>query len=205
MIKPAAAAALLGVPVREVRDVANSPAGDVITTTDGVAYLIADTPDAEGKTGLMLLAAPSAASLVAGDPEQGTTTAWNGFPVFVSDALDVEVVDEPGPSDVADDGLDALTLDELTALAADLDVKASGRSNQAKHESLVAGIRAKRAEAAQADPAAAALAVLVVELDELTDDELLERAGELGVDIVSDRDEMVAAVARAVIAADGGV
>lgn len=202
MMKTAAAAALLGIPVREVTSVASSPAGDVITTHDGVAYLLAAVADAEGKTGLMLLAAPSEASLVAGDPETGTITTWNGFPVFASDELTEAPADgEPpaGPAgDVVDDGLEALTLDELKVIAADLDVQAAGRSNHDKHASLVAGIRAKRAEpACQIGVAQAAIAA---ELDELTDAELAERAEHLGVDVVDDRDDLIASIAATIMA-----
>jgi hypothetical protein len=205
MLKTHEAAALLGIPKREVADVASSPAGDVIRTTDGTAYLVADTPDAEGKTGLMLLAAPSEASLVIGDPDRGTVTLWNGFPVFASDAL----VDEaPAAVDPDGDGLDDLTLDQLTAIAAEIGVKASGRSNQAKHDSLVEGIRAKRAELAAEQPPTdddeAKLIELVREIAELTPEELVERAEALGVDVVEDRDEQIAGVARALLAAENG-
>jgi hypothetical protein len=55
------AAALLGVPVAEISDVATSPAGTVIVTTDGVSYIDvpASSPDSDGKTGLMYLSAPA--------------------------------------------------------------------------------------------------------------------------------------------------
>lgn len=207
MLKTRDAADLLGVPAREIGSIASSPAGDVITTTDGTAYIVvpADTPDAEGKTGLMLLAAPSEASLVAGDIERGTITAWNGFPVFASDALTENETPAaaPPPADDVVDGLDALTLDELKAIAEPLDVKASGRSNQDKHDSLVAGIRAKRAElAGPVDGDTVRLAEIVAEVDELTTEELAERADALGIDVVEDRDVLVAAVAHALLAAE---
>ena len=46
--------------VRRSTDVTDSPAGTVITTFDGVAYLVVpdDQPDADGQRGLMFLAAP---------------------------------------------------------------------------------------------------------------------------------------------------
>lgn len=55
------AAAALNIKAKEVADVEDSPAGPVITTTDGVRYVIVpeDQPDANGKTGLMFLAAPN--------------------------------------------------------------------------------------------------------------------------------------------------
>lgn len=51
---------LLGIPTSEIVSVDSSPAGDVIKTTDGQAYLNvpADNPDGDGATGLMFLAAP---------------------------------------------------------------------------------------------------------------------------------------------------
>ena len=55
------AAAALNIKAKEVADVEDSPAGPVITTTDGVRYIVVpeDQPDANGKTGLMFLAAPN--------------------------------------------------------------------------------------------------------------------------------------------------
>lgn len=55
------AASLLGVPEREVSDVQDSKHGPVITTTDGVSYILVDSeaPDASGKAGLMYLQKPN--------------------------------------------------------------------------------------------------------------------------------------------------
>ncbi len=55
------AAAALGLRENEIADVEASPAGPVITTTDGVRYIIVaeDTPDADGDHGIMFLAAPN--------------------------------------------------------------------------------------------------------------------------------------------------
>jgi hypothetical protein len=55
------AAARLGVPVSEVTKVEDSPAGPIITTFDGVRYVDvpSSTPDAAGRSGLMLLVAPT--------------------------------------------------------------------------------------------------------------------------------------------------
>lgn len=76
----AAAATRLGVPEREVVDVADHDHGTVITTTDGVAYIDVadDTPDADGKVGLMFLALPRPGMLTS-------------FPVFATE--------EPAPAD----------------------------------------------------------------------------------------------------------
>ncbi|MEA2703552.1 MAG: hypothetical protein QOD63_1497 [Actinomycetota bacterium] len=55
------AAALLGIPASEVINVEDSPAGTIITTFDGVRYVDVpeSTPDAKGRSGLMLLFAPT--------------------------------------------------------------------------------------------------------------------------------------------------
>ena len=55
------AAAALSLRENEIADVEASPAGPVITTTDGVRYIIVaeDTPDADGDHGVMFLAAPN--------------------------------------------------------------------------------------------------------------------------------------------------
>lgn len=55
------AAAALSLRETEIADVEASPAGPVITTSDGVRYVIVaeDTPDADGDHGLMFLAAPN--------------------------------------------------------------------------------------------------------------------------------------------------
>lgn len=68
----------LGIKADEIEDVTEGPAGLVIATTDGATYIDvpADNPDAEGKSGLMFLSAPS-------DPYSGE------FPVFATEA-DVE-------------------------------------------------------------------------------------------------------------------
>lgn len=54
------AARALSIEEAEVRQVSDSPAGPIVQTTDGVLYVIVpeESPDADGKTGLMFLAAP---------------------------------------------------------------------------------------------------------------------------------------------------
>lgn len=74
MTKPTAhldAARTLGVPVEEILDVAPSPAGTIIATTDGATYVDVpdDRPDNDGKTGLMFLVPP-------------TETYTGSFPVY---------------------------------------------------------------------------------------------------------------------------
>lgn len=56
----AAAARLLGVPAREVAAVELDRRGVLITTTDDVRYIVVpdERPDAEGKSGVMLLDPP---------------------------------------------------------------------------------------------------------------------------------------------------
>lgn len=201
MISKSAAAALLGIPAREVAEVGNTPAGDVITTRDGVAYVLVpdDTPDAEGKTGLMLLAAPSEQSVYVEDLGAGATRSWwNGFPLFASDELlDVDV-DPDAPPPVDEKPLAEHTVPELKDIAAALGVTGKNKGE------LIAAIEAKRAETPppaddELAAAAAQLAGVVAELDELTDDELAAAAEHLGVD-GADRDDLVAAVAAATIA-----
>lgn len=55
------AAAALALRENEVADVEDSPAGPVVTTTDGVRYVIVseDNPDADGDHGIMFVAAPN--------------------------------------------------------------------------------------------------------------------------------------------------
>lgn len=76
-----AAAALLGAKLSEVAAVDESDGAAVITTTAGVRYVVLaeDAPDAEGKTGLMLLAAPSDGPVSTIDG----ITRWNSFPLHV--------------------------------------------------------------------------------------------------------------------------
>jgi hypothetical protein len=201
MLTKSAAALLLGVPAREVDTIADSPAGVVITTIDGTAMLHVadDNPDAEGKTGLMLLAAPTENPVAT---INGVTT-WNGFPVFASYELDDDLTVVEGDESAGSlvDDLTDLTVDELKVIAAGLGVAASGRNKQAQHDSLIEGIRAARAAAddTSVDPAAEQRAALAAELDELTDAELLERAETVGVD-GDGRDEMIAALVAAAIA-----
>lgn len=215
MLNNEQAAALLGVKVKEIAAVADSPAGVVITTTDDVGYLLVDkrNPDAEGKTGLMLLAAPTEQSVAVLDG----CTQWNGFPVFVSEDLvdDEPAAGEPAaakpkrgkkpPAPTVDD-LDSKTLDELLAIAEPLAVKPKGRSMAAKHASLVAGITAKRDELAAAPAGDGdALLAVVAELDELTDDELADRAKQAGVDVaaIGNRDDLITAIAAVSLANQG--
>lgn len=56
------AAAVLGIKTDELRDVEDSPAGALLTTTDGCRYIVVpeDQPDAAGNSGLMLLVRPNA-------------------------------------------------------------------------------------------------------------------------------------------------
>lgn len=84
------AAEALGVPAREIADVLESPAGLVVHTTDGVGYIIVpdDQPDADGKTGLMLLAKP--------------TESWSGsFPVFANEPTPTTDPADPAPANPA--------------------------------------------------------------------------------------------------------
>lgn len=86
----------MGIKADEIEDVSDGPAGLVIATRDGATYIDVpeDNPDAEGKTGLMFLSAPS-------------ETFDGSFPVFASEALDAEgPVDGLDPEDVPDGTVD---------------------------------------------------------------------------------------------------
>ena len=89
------AAALLGAKVSEIAAVDESDGGPVITTTAGTRYVVLaeGATDAEGKTGLMLLAAPSDAPVAVIDGR----TCWNSFPLFVPWPDD----EEPSPVDAS--------------------------------------------------------------------------------------------------------
>lgn len=82
------AAKVLGLTPREIAEADDAPAGFVITTTDGVRYVDvpADTPDAEGKAGLMFLVPPRA-------------DRNYSFPVYTHPEPD----DEPDVEDSGDD------------------------------------------------------------------------------------------------------
>ena len=68
-------ARLLGMADREIGEISDSPAGEVIeSVSDGVRYILVsvDCPDGEGKTGLMYLTPPHVEGGYRGD-----------FPVYV--------------------------------------------------------------------------------------------------------------------------
>lgn len=75
----------LGMKEREIFDAEDSPAGVVVNLTDGTSLVIVedDNPDAEGKTGVMFLAAPITPD---GKPYRGD------FPVYAQ-PTDIEIVD----------------------------------------------------------------------------------------------------------------
>ena len=89
----AEAAELLSIEEAEVHDVAESSAGTCVKTHDGVTYIIVpqDNPDAEGKFGVMFLAAPT-------ERYGGTFPVYAnpGVPLEVEEALGVDL-DEPEP------------------------------------------------------------------------------------------------------------
>lgn len=116
MMNETEAAGLLGCKVVEVEHVAESPAGTVIKTRDGTAYVVvpAAAPDGEGKTGLMLLAAPSAGPLTVHEGR----TVWNGFPVRVADAGEL--------ADPESDDDDAGPATTVVSLRAELEEKTIG-------------------------------------------------------------------------------
>ena len=168
------AAALLGVPVSEVRSVESSPAGDVVVTTDGVAYLVvpADQPDGAGRSGLMYLSAPH-------------ERYGDSFPVYTAPGADDEAAGEA-----------VLSKAELLARAKEHGIQATGNWGEAKLAAAIAEAEAAGGQSGQPDPNAGAGAdggtdnglvglsrqeledvayVLGIEqLDQLSDDELVE-------------------------------
>lgn len=103
----AAAAKRLGIPEDEVRAVSVEDAGLVVTTTDGQTYIDVpeDQPDANGKTGLMFLVAPS--------------QTYNGsFPVFGQHDPD-NPVQAPGVLPSADHPEPAASTFDWTGATAD--------------------------------------------------------------------------------------
>lgn len=81
----AAACQLLGCSSSELVDVLDSPAGPVFRMSDGNRYInvAEDTPDADGKSGLMFLEAPSA-------NYQGQMAVFVNSPEVVAAADDAE-------------------------------------------------------------------------------------------------------------------
>lgn len=160
------AAARLGLPVTEIRDVNDSPAGDIVVTTDGVAYIVVpdDNPDSEGKTGVMYLAAPH-------------ERYADVFPVYAAPSDDDEVERDGGVLSKAD----------LIARARELGIDANGKWGEKKLIAAIADAEAggtgkPAGDGSDPDPADADRAALEAEalelgIDnaaELSDDELVE-------------------------------
>ena len=128
------AARTLGVPVTEISDVASSPAGTVIVTTDGVSYIDvpAGKPDSEGKSGLMYLSAPG-------------ETYTGSFPVYALPADD----DTAKPATAAAAAVTAATKSAaaaergpLVARAKELGLKINGRTKTETIAQLIADAEA---------------------------------------------------------------
>ena len=151
-----AAAALMGIPTFEIASIDDSPAGDVVVTTAGTAYIIvpADTPDGDGRTGLMYLSAPH--------------VGYTGpFPIYTMPAEDTEE-----SSDGERDGGVVAGKDELLARARDLGIDAKGNWGEKR---LIEAIAAAEAAAAEAG------AARHDELIALDIDELIALAAQLGI------------------------
>lgn len=104
------AAVLLGVPEREITAVhADAAVGPVIVTSDGVEYVVRDEPDADGKTGVMFLRAPSGMH----DPDGNYTGT---FPVYTSQPVETDDDEIVDAGEI--DPLDGLTKAELVEWAA---------------------------------------------------------------------------------------
>lgn len=99
------ASALTGFAADEVRHVADTPTGPVIELTNGRRYVHAVQPDAEGKTGLLLVNPPAPAAQTDADRAQAAPPAVmvvdgrtvfrsSGFPVYVG-GEGVDIDDDP--------------------------------------------------------------------------------------------------------------
>jgi hypothetical protein len=191
MMDTAKAAQLLGAKESEIVSIGDAPAGVVIATADGGAYIVVpdDRPDREGKTGLMLLAAPSDAPVLFDEATQ--RTCWNAFPLYVSD---VELTDDgdgpsselspPAPVDGSVD-LESLTLQQLQDLPAAAEFSAA----QKKTKKAILEAFADLSSVATVTGAAA-------DLVDLTDEELADLAAQHDVDVEDlDRDQAIATIA----------
>ena len=159
----AAASALLGCKIDEVADVSDAPAGTVITTTDGTAYVNASEPDAEGKTGLMIFEPKHSKAVMTVD---GVTT-WNEFPVYVNEIEEAGDVDAEGSApdapasspdggdlDVAEITAEVMEMEpaELKAHVDELGLEVDRRKVGEMREALVAArIRIARGEDPKAE------------------------------------------------------
>ena len=157
------AATVLGVPTSEIASVDDSPAGDVVVTTDGVAYLIVpeDRPDGAGRTGLMFLAAP----------HEGYV---GPFPVYTMPADEEPVVADP--SDEGEREPVELSREELVEHARQLGIEVGARWGDKRIAEAIDAALAERA----ATEARAVLLVRALELGvddaDMLDDEALAAA-----------------------------
>lgn len=204
------AAHRLGVPVAEIADVLDSPAGMVYVTTDGQSYVDVIEPDGDGRTGLMFLAAP-------------TEKYADTFPVYTAPADDVlepitdgERVTEPATGSGDRDPVVA-EYNQLAARARELGIKFRKNASSAKLAALIAAAEAGTAPAdddgdpaddEQDDPDGESGDA---EQDDapgepLTDaEQLVARAGALGIDVEQfELDELPELIAAAEAAAAAG-
>lgn len=131
-----------GIADRELVDVIESPAGITFETSDGLRYIdvAADSPDAEGKTGLMYLAAP--------EVERG----YQGeFPIFVNpDEDDESVGGDDGAVDLSTLKLAELVAHAKAAFGAELSVRSKADAVAAINELQAAADAATAENAGEA-------------------------------------------------------
>lgn len=140
----AEAAELLSMPEREIIDVADSPAGDLITTVGGTVLVNCVEPDAEGKTGLMFLAAP-------------TATYGGAFPVYAQPGGDTDTDTDTG--DGVPTGSISKILDWVQAVDGELALERANDALAAEEAgknrpSLIAALNDLIATTNEPDPAA---------------------------------------------------
>ncbi len=202
------AALRLGVPVAEIADVLDSPAGLVYVTTDGQSYVDVVEPDGAGRTGLMYVSAPW---------EHYSDT----FPVYTAPVddddlepiTDGERITEPVVPTGDRDPV-AVEYDLLVARARDLGIKFRKNASSARLAELIAAAEAGDTDGdtddEQGAPADDAEADVPADDDEpgepLSDDEqLIARAGALGIDVEQfELDELADLIAAAEAAAAAG-
>lgn len=207
------AAARLGIPVHELVDVLDSPAGTVYVTADGQSYVDVVEPDGAGATGLMFLAAP-------------TERYADTFPVYTApepdedDGDDVSTADPVDPEGQRDAGVVDPTTVELEALqviARDLGIAFRKNTSVKRLRELIAAaspaptvptgspvvVGDQSPELVTVPAGTTVVPIVTVEQsDEAAADDLSARAGALGIDPeLYDADELAEVVAAAEAAA----
>ncbi len=150
MLSIAAAAHIMNCPEHEIIAVADSPAGDMITTFDGNTFVVVpdDAPDFDGKTGLMFLVPPV--------PPNGRPYVGD-FPVFTNPPDDAY----PSPEEIESEGRElgiesSASKDELIDRARELGISVNLRWGERRLIEEIAAAEATLADDSDSDSDAAA-------------------------------------------------